>query len=63
MKKMGKTEELVFSTLKNAEKGLTLTEIAERTGESRKKVFRALLKLFEEETIDCKDHQYRPVSK
>jgi DNA-binding transcriptional regulator GbsR (MarR family) len=63
MRKMGKTEELVFSTLKNAEKGLTLAEIAERTGESEKKVFKALRKLFEEETIDCQNHQYRLVSK
>ena len=59
MVKLNKTDELVISTLKNAEKGLTLAEIADRTGESEKKVFKALRKLFENEMIDCENRQYK----
>jgi predicted transcriptional regulator len=59
MVKLNKTDELVISTLKNAEKGLTLAEIAQRTGESEKKVFKALRKLFENEMIDCENRQYK----
>lgn len=59
MVKLNKSDELVVSTLKSAGKPLTLAEIAERTGESRKKVFRILRKLFENEIIECESHQYR----
>jgi predicted transcriptional regulator len=59
MVKLNKTDELVISTLKNAEKGLTLAEIAQRTGESEKKVFKTLRKLFENEMIDCENRQYK----
>jgi predicted transcriptional regulator len=59
MVKLNKTDELVISALKNAEKGLTLAEIADRTGESEKKVFKALRKLFENEMIDCENRQYK----
>ena len=59
MVKLNKVDELVVSTLKNADKGLTLAEIAERTGESEKKVFKALCKLFENEMIDCQNRQYK----
>lgn len=59
MVKLNKSDELVVSTLKNAGKPLTLAEIAERTGESRKKVFRILRKLFENEIIECESHQYK----
>jgi DNA-binding IclR family transcriptional regulator len=48
-----------LSTLKNIDKGLTLVEIAEKTGEPEKKVFRSLRKLFENEIIECKNRQYR----
>jgi hypothetical protein len=37
MVKLNKVDELVISTLKSADKGLTLAEIAEKTGESEKK--------------------------
>jgi len=63
MVKLNKVDELVVSTLKNADKGLTLAEIAERTGESEKKVFRALRKLFENEMIDCQNRQYKLVNR
>jgi len=57
--KLNKVDEAVVSTLKNAGKGLTLKEIAERCGETDKKVFKSLRKLFENEMIDCENHQYR----
>jgi DNA-binding IclR family transcriptional regulator len=59
MVKLNNTDELIVKALKSAEKGLTLTEIAEKTGESEKRVFRSLRKLFENEIVDCKNRQYR----
>jgi DNA-binding IclR family transcriptional regulator len=59
MVKLNKVDELVISTLKSADKGLTLAEIAERTGESKKKVFATLRKLFENEMIRCENRQYK----
>jgi len=57
--KLNKVDELVVSTLKNADKGLTLAEVAEKIGESEKKVFRTLRKLFENEMIECVNRRYR----
>jgi DNA-binding Lrp family transcriptional regulator len=57
--KLNKLDEQILSALKNAGKGLTLIEIAEKTGETEKKVFRSLRKLFENEIIDCKNRQYK----
>jgi predicted transcriptional regulator len=57
--KLNKVDELVISTLKSADKGLTLAEIAEKTGESEKKVFKSLRKLFENEMIHCQNRQYK----
>jgi len=57
--KLNKVDEAVVSTLKNAEKGLTLKEIAEKCGETEKKVFKSLRKLFDNEVITCENHQYR----
>jgi DNA-binding Lrp family transcriptional regulator len=62
MVKLNKVDELVISTLKSADRGLTLAEIADRTGESEKKVFKALRKLFENEIIKCENRQYRIVN-
>jgi Mn-dependent DtxR family transcriptional regulator len=59
MVKLNKVDELVVSTLKNADKGLTLAEIAERIGESEKKVFKTLRKLFENEMVNCENRQYK----
>jgi len=59
MAKLNKVDELVVSTLRSSDKGLTLAEIAERAGESEKKVFRSLRKLFENEMIDCQNRQYK----
>jgi len=59
MVKLNKIDELVVSALKKAGKGLTLDELAEATGETSKKVFKSLRKLFENEMIDCENRQYR----
>ena len=61
MVKLNKVDELVVSALKTSEKGLTLKEIAERTGQTEKKIFKILRKLFENELIECENHQYRIV--
>jgi predicted transcriptional regulator len=59
MAKLNKLDELVVSTLKTAGKGLTLKEITVKIGESEKKVFKSLRKLFENEIIQCENRQYR----
>jgi predicted transcriptional regulator len=46
------------AALKEGEE-LTLQEISEKTGESPKKVFRSLRKLFEEELVDTEARKYR----
>ena len=55
---MNKTDELVIAALKEG-KELTLQEIADKTGESPKKVFRSLRKLFENELIDTNARKYK----
>jgi DNA-binding IclR family transcriptional regulator len=60
--KLNKVDEAVVATLKSAGKGLTLAEIAEKSGETKKKVFKSLRKLFENEMIGCENHQYRLMS-
>jgi uncharacterized membrane protein len=62
MAKLNKVDEVVVSTLKSAGIRLTLAEIAEKTGEPEKKVFKSLRKLFENEMVDCKNHQYKLTS-
>jgi predicted Zn-ribbon and HTH transcriptional regulator len=44
--KLNKVDETVISALKTSNQGLTLNEIAEKTGESPKKIFKSLRKLF-----------------
>jgi DNA-binding IclR family transcriptional regulator len=61
--KLNEVDELVLSALKSSDMGLTLAEIAEKTGASEKKVFRALRKLFENEMIDCMNRRYRLVKR
>jgi len=63
MVKLNKVDELVISTLKSADKGLTLADIAEKVGESEKKVFRALRKLFENEIVSCENRRYKLVNR
>jgi DNA-binding transcriptional regulator GbsR (MarR family) len=57
--KLNKIDELVVKTLKTERKELSLQELAEKTGESSKKVFKSLRKLFENEIIDTKERKYR----
>ena len=57
--RLSKIEKLVVSTLKDSDTGLTLAEIAERTGESKKRVFKALRKLFEKDMINTGNRAYR----
>jgi DNA-binding IclR family transcriptional regulator len=56
---MGKLEEVVVSALKNSGEGLTLAEIAEKIGESEKKVFRELRSLFQKDMIDTESRRYK----
>lgn len=55
--KLNKTDEKVVATLQ-AEKELTLQEIADKTGESPKKIFRSLRKLFENEIVSTQARKY-----
>jgi len=56
---MPKPEEIVAASLKDSKEALTLVEIAEKTGLTEKKVFKALRKLFEQEIIDTENRRYR----
>jgi predicted transcriptional regulator len=61
--KLNKVDETVISALKTSNQGLTLNEIAEKTGESPKKIFKSLRKLFESEIIDTENRRYRILNK
>jgi uncharacterized membrane protein len=61
--KLNKTDELVVKTLKTEGKALTLQEIADKTGEPSKKVFKSLRKLFEHEIIETKARKYKLTGK
>ena len=62
MVKLNKTDEQVLATLKeNGE--LTLQELSEKTGETSKKVFKSLRKLFENELIETKARKYKLLTK
>jgi predicted transcriptional regulator len=56
--KLNKTDELVVAALRDGGE-LTLQEIADKTGQSPKKVFRSLRKLFENELIETEAHRYK----
>lgn len=58
---MGKLEEVVVSALKDSNQPLTLVEIAEKTGQPEKKVFRELRSLFEKGIITTENRRYRLV--
>jgi predicted transcriptional regulator len=59
--KLNKIDQLVIDALKNQD--LTLQEIADQTGETTKKVFKSLRKLFENELIDTNARKYKLISK
>jgi len=58
---MGKLEEAVVSALKSSSQPLTLVEIAEKTGQPAKKVFKELRSLFEKGIITTENRHYRLV--
>jgi DNA-binding IclR family transcriptional regulator len=59
MVKLNKTDESVVKVMKAEGKELTLQEIADKSGQPTKKVFKSLKKLFEYEMIDTKARKYR----
>ena len=59
--KLNKTDKLVIATLERGE--LTLQEIAEKTGEKPKKIFKVLRKLFENEIVETNARKYKLRSK
>lgn len=63
MVKLNKTDEKVVSALKAEGKELTLQELADKTGESPKKVFRSLRKLFEKEIVATQARKYKLTGK
>lgn len=58
MVKLNKIDEKVVAALKPKGKELGLQELADQTGESSKKVFRSLRKLFENEIISTQARKY-----
>lgn len=63
MVKLNKTDEKVVAALKAENKELTLQEIADKTGESPKKIFRSLRKLFENEIVATQARKYKLTGK
>jgi len=61
MVKLNKTDEQVIVALKEG-KELTLQEIADKTGEKPKKLFKSLRKLFENELIETNARKYKLAS-
>ena len=57
MVKLNKTDKLVIDALKGGE--LTLQEIADKTGEKSKKIFKVLRKLFENELVETNARKYK----
>ena len=61
--KLNKIDEQVIKALKAEGKELTLQELADKTGESSKKIFKSLKKLFEHELIETKARKYKLTGK
>jgi uncharacterized membrane protein len=59
MVKLNKTDEQVIAALKTEGRELTLQELADKTGEPSKKVFKSIRKLFENELIETKARKYK----
>ena len=55
---MAKLDKLIISTLEGSNEGLTLVEIAEKVGQSEKKVYRILRKLFQKDIISTENRRY-----
>ena len=63
MVKLNKTDEKIVTALKAENKELTLQELTDKTGESSKKVFRSLRKLFEHEIVSTQARKYKLTGK
>jgi predicted transcriptional regulator len=63
MVKLNKTDEKIVAALKAEKKELTLQELADKTGESPKKIFRSLRKLFENEIVETQARKYKLTGK
>ena len=60
MAKLNKTDEKVVNILiAEGNKELTLQELADKTGESSKKIFRSLRKLFQNEIVCTQARKYK----
>ena len=59
MGKLNKVDEKVVATLQVEGKELSLQELADKTGESSKKVFKSLKKLFENEIVSTQARKYK----
>lgn len=57
--KLNKTDEKVVATLQAEAKELSLQELADKTGEPSKKVFKSLKKLFENEIVSTQARKYK----
>jgi DNA-binding IclR family transcriptional regulator len=58
---MSKNEKLIISVLENSNTGLTFAEIVKNVDQPKKKVFKALRKLFEKGKVDCQNRRYKLV--
>ena len=63
MVKLNKTDEKIVATLKAEGKELSLQELADKTGETQKKIFRSLRKLFEHEIVSTQARKYKLTGK
>jgi len=61
--KLNKIDEKVVGALKAEGKELSLQEIADKTGETTKKIFRSLRKLFEHELVSTQGRKYKLTGK
>ena len=61
MVKLNKIDEKIVAVLRAEGKELTLQELADKTGETSKKIFRSLRKLFENEIISTLARKYKLV--
>ncbi|HSQ48396.1 MAG TPA: winged helix-turn-helix transcriptional regulator [Candidatus Deferrimicrobiaceae bacterium] len=59
--KLNKNDEKIVTTLQAEGKELTLQELADKSGETPKKIFRSLKKLFENEIISTQGRKYKLV--
>jgi predicted transcriptional regulator len=56
---LAKLKDVIISMLENSAEGMTLAEIAEEVGESEKKVYKALRKLFSDGLVDSQNRRYK----